>query len=207
MRRGIGLANPARVGIDDQHRLRCHVEQHAVPRLGLTQADVVAFQRLLGLQQSLLHYRCSAHVATDRDHPFIAAAPIAQCHDHVAHRHVTARRGMIDLPPARRLVGLDRRDHLRDFWPALDGHGIDPRAADPIDKAVIGQLALCYRDVEHVAVRRQDDGDVADRGQQGSGDACGQRSRHHVGCCESRLPGRNDMLVHRPAPCSNSQLT
>ena len=74
-RGGVDLDEAVGRGIDDQHRLGRQVEQQAVARLGLAQAEIVALHRLLRLEQPLLHRRGRAQVAAERDDLAVVARP------------------------------------------------------------------------------------------------------------------------------------
>ena len=62
---GVGFKYPATGLIDDQHGVIHHVEEFAVAGFHLTQAPVVLFQRLLGIEQLLPQVDHRAQVATE----------------------------------------------------------------------------------------------------------------------------------------------
>ena len=103
---------------------------------------------------------------------------------------------MIDLTPPRGTAAGCGGQHLEDLGPAFHRDGIDPSFADPVRKAMIGKLALRHGHIKNPAVRRQDESDIANGGQQRRGNGGWKRSGHDVRLRKTRFTGGGDMLVH-----------
>ena len=123
----IGLANLQARRLDNQHRLGRTLEQHAVARFELAHPQIVAFERLLHLQQALLELARLAQIAAEGD--AVGAAIDAQ--HGIADRHLAIAGGVIDLPPVLHLAAPGGGEHLHDFRATFIRHRLDPVAPDP----------------------------------------------------------------------------
>ena len=74
--------------------------------------------------------------------------------------------GVIDLPPARALVGGGGGEHLADLGPALGGDRVQPGLANPLGALQDGQVIPAHRDRFNDAFAVQDQRDVGGRANQ-----------------------------------------
>ena len=179
VRRGIGLANASAVGLDDNDGIVFELEQKPVACFGLTQLHIVAFERLLCLDEALLQHRSRPHVETDGKDVAVFAGPDGEIPD----RNVAVVRGVVDLPPSHRLGGAGGREHGFDLWPALDGNCVDPVLSDPGVAPTADQIARRERYVDNLPARVGDQRDV-------TGSTCDTRKRVD--------PERGEVCLGRP---------
>ena len=95
--RGIRFNDLFGRSVDDHDRLGRHLEQQAIPCFHLAQTPIVAFHRLLRLDQPLLDRGNRAEVAPDGDDPVL----VADLHRRIEHRDVSAPRRRVVHVPSR----------------------------------------------------------------------------------------------------------
>jgi hypothetical protein len=163
---------------------RARWKEQAVARLDVTQAPVVALERLLRLDEALLQGGQGAQVAPHEHH-----GAVGQAHARVGHRQVvTVGRGVIDLaarrgaPYAGRAPGRLAEEQL-DLAARLGRDDVgEPTAHPPVEQRRIPALrarpghrrqargaAAAGGRVDHHA------GGVDDQGEVGGGDEAGRR--------------------------------
>jgi len=129
----------------------------------MAQAPVVAFHRLLGIDQPLLQLRARTKIASERDH--LPAA--ADLHGRVQHRHIVAAfRRMIDLAPAA--IRLRRRVAQQGFDLAatFERDGFRLWLADPLPAAFEHHVVAAQRDIPDHAIAVEHERDIGSGGDQ-----------------------------------------
>jgi hypothetical protein len=164
-RRGlVGLDDAQRVRVQHQHRVVGDLEQQPVARLGLAALPVVAFELMLGLEETLLDRAGGAQVAPERQHRALRAQP----HRRPGDRDVQPeRRWMVDLAPARAAFGAHLAEQLLDLAPRVAAGGFGPWPPDPgLGRGT--EAGLAGGNAAHHAVGIDDERDVTGERDEGA---------------------------------------
>jgi hypothetical protein len=110
---GVGLHHATLCHIPHQHRISHGLKQQSVARFHVTQAQVIAFHGLVGIDQTPLHLRHTTQVATKQ--PELGV--VGKCHRHDLQWHTgVGGAPQIDMPPGVGGVGFGRDKQLADFF-------------------------------------------------------------------------------------------